>query len=107
MWKDFFHWSSLVMMGMLQRVGEIWFPMVEPLICLRHMCMTRSMPVSNEVCMMVLRCSAWMVLWLLRWWVAVRWYLVMPEVTLWREVLDCEMSAVKVAVCKLLLVWWR
>ena len=59
---DLCHWSSLVMTGMLQSVGEIWLPMVDPCICCRHMSMTLTMPVLKEVLMMSLRCLRWMVL---------------------------------------------
>ncbi len=50
------------MMGMLHSVGEIWLPIVDPWICLRHMCMTLRMPVEKEVSMMSLMCLRCMVL---------------------------------------------
>ena len=58
------------MTGMLQSVGEIWFPMVEPWICMRHMFMTVTMPVSKEVCTMSWMCLRWMVLLYSKLWVA-------------------------------------
>ena len=67
------------MTGMLQSVGESWLPMVEPCICWRQRSMTLTMPVSKEVWMMSWMCWRCIVLEWRRLWVALWWYLMVPE----------------------------
>ena len=88
---------------MLHKVGEIWLPMVEPWICLRHMSMTFTMPVVKEVVMMSLRCLRCMVLQLVRLCVALELYVTVPMCTLWSCVADLAMSTVKDVVVR---GWW-
>ena len=92
---------------MLQRVGEIWLPMVEPWICWRHMSMTLTMPVLKEVVMIILRCLRWMVLQFRKLWVALWLYVTVPVWTLWSLVDVLAMSTVKETWLMGLWAMWR